>query len=72
MTPADKRALEALDQPMSCTTLGERLWGRSTRPPQSYARSAGKVLARLVAAGAARRVQIKHRGLLFARTDGKT
>lgn len=53
-TEADLRALQVLKAErgrLSCTQVGERLWGRPARSPQSWARPAGKVLRRLVEVG---------------------
>ena len=57
-TKADLRALQVLesaDEMLRCTQVGSRLWGKQGRRVnwQSYARSAGKVLKRLVRAGLA-------------------
>ena len=55
-TPAiilEEKAMEYLLEPRSCTELGEHLWGWSGRRVhrQSYARPAGKLIARLVREG---------------------
>lgn len=49
MGSIEERALIFLARPRSCTELGEHLWGTKGRVPQSYARPAGKLIARLVA-----------------------
>lgn len=51
--------LEAAKEPLPTGCIGERLWGDGTRMPQHYARPAGKLLNRLLAAGLVVRV---HRG----------
>lgn len=51
-TESDLRALEILGEPRTCTELGEILWDHGRRRNrQSWARPAGKVLARLVRVG---------------------
>lgn len=52
MTEIETRVLSLLKKgPRTCTEVGSELWGTEYRKPQSYARPAGKVLARLVKAG---------------------
>lgn len=55
MTDHDQRALAIIKQhgPLSCTVLGDHLFADSERRAkrQSWARPAGKVIARLVKAG---------------------
>lgn len=51
----DNKALFWLRMPLSCTGLGSLLWG-GRRKPQSYARPAGAVIARLVRLGLVVRV----------------
>lgn len=54
LTDADKAALAVIEQysdnGCSCTMLGEALW-QEHRKRQCYARPAGKVIKRLIAAG---------------------
>lgn len=58
MTEIEKRALEFLSSPRSCTEVGEHLWadaGRKNSPRQSWARPAGALLARLRRKGLVRK-----------------
>lgn len=54
MSETEQIAIQFLTTPRTCTELGEHLWG-GKRSRQSYARPAGKVVSRLVAAGLASR-----------------
>lgn len=56
LTNIEQRAIKLLARPMTCTELGEALWGQMWRNPQSYARPAGKIIRRLIAAGLVVRV----------------
>ena len=51
MTYSELQVLLLLDQPLSCTEVGERLWSKGKRKPQSYARPAGKILRKLLKKG---------------------
>ena len=66
LTDQDRAALAILRKrgAMTCATLGSELWGRRTaagggprsRMPQHYARPAGRIVRRLMAAGMVTRV----------------
>lgn len=60
MTKADAAMLALLtrDSPQRASELGAQLWGTAYRKPQSYARPAGRILARLSAMGYARSVVV--------------
>lgn len=60
MTKGDAKMLALLteDQPQRASELGTQLWGKGHRKPQSYARPAGRVLARLSGMGYARSVVV--------------
>ena len=64
---ADDRALALLRErgPMTCSRLGELLWGERTNRPGTapYARAAGRVLARLARAGLVRKEHDGHHTL---------
>lgn len=53
LSPIEKKALELLATPQSCTSLGELLWlfddqkRRISAMRQSYARPAGKIVKKL-------------------------
>ncbi len=62
MIASDWRALDVWrtklgGHPVTCTELGEALYGQSGRTRQAYARPGGRVIARLVAAGLAARTE---------------
>lgn len=48
-------ALLRLRPGLTCTEIGDDLWGRVYRKPQCYARPAGKLVKRAIAAGSVRR-----------------
>jgi len=52
MLRPDELALKHLrERELTCSELGEIIWGRPTRNPQSYARPAGALLKRLEKVG---------------------
>lgn len=75
MTKADLSMLALLTtDPQRASELGSRLWGTRHRMPQSYARPAGRILARLSAMGHARSVVVPGDKSFVAwiRTEGST
>lgn len=51
-----------LREPRSCSTIGSELWGiDSSRPPQAYARPAGRILSRLKKEGLVEQVLERRR-----------
>ena len=62
LTANETRALELLKKwgPMTCATLGSRLWGKQYRKPQSYCLPAGRLLRRMVRMGLVKRTLMEH------------
>jgi hypothetical protein len=61
MLRPDELAMQHLrERELTCSQLGDIIWGRPARNPQSYARPAGRLLLR-----------IQREGLVTSRQDGR-
>ena len=62
ITDTERKALELLRQmrSLTCTELGEEMWGTRYRVQQAYARPAGKVLHGLKRRGLVDKFPCKH------------